>query len=180
MTKPLAMKKLIFAFLLATSLKAAGPFPYERKYYGLNPYTMIAGSTMIVGMRPLLAFTATVNATTDVFTVTGSTYTPLNGDIVTAETSGTMPGGMDTEQDSLYPNWDVCNASGSTFQLKRDPGNYSPPGPCTGTLLDVSDAGTGTLTLSLFQFNTKLVYFDGDPTGFPAGTTFTRHPTSTR
>jgi len=171
-------KKFPLLFVILASGLSAATFPYVRVNYGSCPSTIIAGYTTMCGMRPLLAFNATVDPTTDVFTLTGgtATYTPTTGDIVTAESSGAMPARMDTMLDGVYPNWDVCDISvlGSVvkFKLRQDPANYAPPGPCTGRYLDVTTAGTGTLTLSLFQFKTKVIYMNGNPTGFPAGTTF--------
>jgi len=166
-----ARKRLILAFIFLASCLSAAPFPHIRVNDFTGPRTVIAGSRTFFAFTPYLAFNATVNASTNVFTVTGGTYTPVNGDIITPESTGTLPSRMYTIVNGHWPSYDVCNVSGSTFQLRQDGSNASPPGSCTGTLQTVSDTGTGTHTFSLY--GTGPVYLDSDPSGFPAGTTFT-------
>jgi len=170
------MKQFLQFICLASCLSAA-PFPHVRFWDFSGPRTVIAGNRSFFVTTPMYAFNFTVDPATSIFKVTGGTYTPTNGDILTVETSGTLPGGMYSLVDNYWPNWDVCDVGvggAGTFHLKQDANNFTVPGPCTGTLQTVSDAGTGIHTASLYNTNTSSwsLYLNSDPTGFPAGTTF--------
>ena len=162
------MKRLLL-FLAAVSAYAV-PAPAMRVDWSC-PRTMMAGFTYVCWGVPGGSFTFTVNPTTDVFTFDAS-YTPHNGDIIFPQPVGAvLPAGMYTYTDYSIPQYAVCGASGQTAVLKQF--------NCSGTQLDVTDAGTGTQTAIIYA-DPATYYLNSDPTGFPAGTTFAyKSPLST-
>lgn len=152
---------------------SALPFP-TLLFWGYNcPRTMIAGSRSFCEQSPSAGFTYTVNATTDVFTAAAG-YTPTNGDTFTPDANlvSTLPAGMLGITSYQQPVYVVCQVSGQNFKIEQSTyGGFLPPQTCTGTTVDVTTAGTGTLTGWLIDI-TKTYYLDADPTGFPMGTTF--------
>lgn len=170
---PGIMKRAILTLLLLGSASAA-PFPYNLFYDFNGPTTVIAGHTTIFGMTPKLAFTYTVDPITSIFTVTGGTYTPQNNDNVTPEetpggvgwTGNTLPAGMFGMLNAVRPFYAICSATPTTFLLYES--------SCSGNRTMVTDAGTGTHTMSLYPGGrSDQTYLTMDPTGFPVGTTFT-------
>lgn len=165
------MKKYLLAALLICAGLSGAPRPFQLYYDFPGPRTVVAGSRSLFWMRPTYAFDATVNSTSDVFTA-DATYTPVNGDLVRAQSSGTLPAGMCGMVNLYWCIYVVTNASAQTFKLCEAPQQFVPPGTCTGASLNVTTAGTGTLTLSLNQMDGTKVVYQNPPTGFPVGTTF--------
>lgn len=253
------MKRAILTLLLLGSARAA-IYPHIRYYDWQGPQTVPAGHTTIFYFRPLFAFDFTLDHNTGIFTAQNG-YVPTNGDLVTPESSGTLPAGIDTIQNGSWPSYAVCSASGTpngtfilreaasadnraitaaswsssgggqatitiastaglttttpiyvwgvnptgwndltsrvlptsltsttvTFPMASDPGAYVSGGiilatfpgtaqvgtdQCYGPQVSPTDNGTGTHTFSIYQYATARPYVQGDPTGFPMGTTF--------
>jgi hypothetical protein len=155
------MKALLF--ILALPLLAA-PYPHVRYLDFNGPYTLIAGQRTFFYFKPLYAGDFTCVAATDVCTITGGTYTPVNGDIGTTDSTGTLPGGLYTKIQIFWPPYAICNASGATFQFKQN--------DCSGALVDITSVGSGTHTFNLYHGNGMAnIYLDSAPTGWPGGST---------
>ncbi len=159
------MKTIIAALALTLQL-SANPYPKIRAYnfQSSGSYTLIAGKRTIFMFRPQYAFDFTCVAATDVCTVTGSIYTPVNGQTGTTDSTGTLPGGLNTMVQFTWPTYAICNASGFTFKLKQN--------DCSGTLIDIMSTGSGTHTFSMYAYNSQRIYLDAPPTGMPASTSF--------
>ncbi len=157
--------KLMLFLALASEL-LANPYPKIRAYnfQSSGAYTLIAGKRTIFMFRPQYAFDFTCVAATDVCTVTGSIYTPVNGQTGTTDSTGTLPGGISTMVQFAWPTYALCNASGFTFKLKQN--------DCSGALVDITSTGTGTHTFSMYAYNSQRIYLDAPPTGLPASTSF--------
>lgn len=83
------------------------------------------------------AVTFTANAGTDVCTV-GSGTVPSTGTAVTVSSTTTLPAGL-----SAATNYFIINVSSTTFKLATTIANAN-----AGTAIDITDAGTGTHTVT--------------------------------
>jgi hypothetical protein len=180
------MKKLFLLLALASSAHAQ-TFPYSFFYAFSGPSTLIAGSRTAEAIRPGRGFNWTVNASTDVFTITTSGATVSNGDLVQFEetlgqvgwTTSTLPAGMFGMVNGVRATYATCNVAGggTTFQLKYNStpisGQQPTPSCSDTTTLNVTNTGTGTQIARLIFRSGDNTYLNADPTGYPSGTTFT-------
>lgn len=106
----------------------------------LNTYTITAkdpstGAPVVANSSDVTSDTFTADAGTD--TITFSTYTPTNGErFYLYNSGGALPAGLDT--DKVYY---AIGSSSTSCQLSETSG---------GSAVDITDAGTGTQTASLF------------------------------
>jgi hypothetical protein len=159
------MRRALLTLALALQVHAA-PFPYIRTNHFSMPVTLIAGQRQIGHFLATYAFNFTCVSATDVCTVTGGIYSPLNGQTGTVDTTGTVPGGLFGQYQQEWQTYALCNASGFTFQLKYN--------DCSGSVIDITSTGTGTQVFALYGWTTGSfadnIYISA-PAGLPVSTT---------
>lgn len=97
---------------------------------------------------PTAIATVTADAGTDVITATGHDF--VNGIRVKFTTTGTLPAGLSTGI-----TYRVVNVSGSTFKVAIE-ANYSKTARTATSAVDITDAGTGTHSVTEQAFDETL------------------------
>jgi hypothetical protein len=169
-----ALKWLLPAILLGFSSPLVGgqtagsetpanqPVPRVYPYNLSGPFTVLAGYRSVYYFKPDYTFTMECNPSAD--RCTARNYTPVNGEIGTVSTTGTPPGGLYTVAQTHFPQYALCEVSGSSFRLHRN--------DCGGAVERLTSPGTGVQTFVLYNWRRQPIYLEASPSGFPDGTQF--------